>query len=168
MPAPGVYLLALMLYVGAGFLFCLACLLLAVFPKTRSASLRAAACMIATYPGVFLYQLISLPLMAVLLVVVTIGVSVLDMNEHPNVVLGVLVMPVAAFGGVSLAGFISGWRIARTALVERSMTAGLRKDLLVTCCRRLWKRDGTPAEPAVASAGDETRPGGSSATENPS
>jgi len=157
MLAPLVYFLAWLDYLGVGLVFCIICLVLALVPRMRTVSLRAAGAMAATYPAVLLYQLGSLPFMAVLYVAGMMAVGAADPNKHPNSVIVFVGVLVAFFGGVSLAGFVSGWRIGWTALAERSLVAGLRRDVVVSVVRRSLRRTGrmvvaAPSPDAVGAA----------------
>lgn len=142
MLAPLAYFLAWLDYLGLGLVFCLACLVLALVPRMRTVSLRAAGAMAATYPAVLLYQLGSLPFMAVLYVAGMMAVGAVDSNKHPNSVLVFVGVLVAFFGTASLAGFVSGWRVGWTALAERSLAAGLRRDLVASLVRWSLHRTG--------------------------
>ena len=111
--------------------FSAGCLVLALIPKFRSVSLRAAVAMMATLPGVVFYQVISLPFMAALLVLGAAVTTWLGLATDPKA-LGILTLVLAgAFGAASFVGFVSAWRVTWRALTERSFAAGWRREFLV-------------------------------------
>lgn len=130
--------LFLALHALLAIVFCGGCLVLAVIPRHRPTSLRAAAAMLATFPGVFLYQLLCLLLYPVCWLLFLGAVTAADAivpgaavaqgvyksHDAFNVfVLGLMLS--------SVAGFVSGWRVAWYAMRERSLSAGWRQDFLV-------------------------------------
>lgn len=127
------YLAALMLYLLGGLVFVIGCGGVAlVSQRFRLGAFRAAASLLGTYPGVFLYQFLSLPLMMLLFIGGMILVSLPPLAESPETIIAWAALCFVIFGGVSVAGFSSGWRVVSHALRERPWWLALRRDSLVS------------------------------------
>lgn len=127
------YLAALMLYLLGGLVFVIACGGVAlVSPRFRPGAFRAAASLLGTYPGVFLYQFLSLPLMMLMFIGGMILVSLPPLSGSPEAIIVWVGICFVTFGGVSVAGFSSGWRVVSHALRERPWWMALRRDSVVS------------------------------------
>jgi hypothetical protein len=124
------------IYLTLGIVFCGGCLLLALVPRLRPMSLRAAGAMLATFPGVFLYQLLfSLLFLGIAATAAAIAPGFYESwDTFMAFVLGHALS--------TMAGFVSGWRVGWYALRERSLSAGWRQDYLVRAFARLRTRRG--------------------------
>jgi hypothetical protein len=112
---------------------------LAFSPRTRPLAKKIAAGMAGSFPGVFCFQLLSAPLIALFLLIIG-GISHLFIP--PDVLILVLLfflisIPVVA----SLVGFYGGWRIGWELAAGRSARAFLESDrMLGPMLRFLRKR----------------------------
>jgi hypothetical protein len=126
MPPTFAYILALMLYVAVACAVWSVAIVLAFPQRTRVFAKKIAAGMAGSFPGVFLFQLISAPLLAVILLTIA-GIS--HFFRPPDVIIIVLALFIIAIPAVaSLLGFYIGWRVAWELAAGRSVREFLRTD----------------------------------------
>ena len=126
MPPTFVYVMALMVYVAiACAVWCVALVL--AFPRsTRVLAKKIAAGMAGSFPGVFLFQLLSAPLIA--LALVSVG-GIAHLLRPPDVVIVLLALFIVCIPAVaSLLGFYTGWRVAWGLAAGRSAREFLEAD----------------------------------------
>jgi hypothetical protein len=126
MPPTFAYILALMVYLAAACVVWMVAIVLSFSPRTRALAKKIAAGMAGSFPGVFLFQLISTPLFAVILLAI-FGIS--HFIRPPDVIIIVLasfIIAIPAFA--SLLGFYTGWRVAWELAAGRSAREFLRSD----------------------------------------
>ena len=142
MPPTFVYILALMGYLAVACAVWLVAVVLAVPKQTRALATRRAAGMAGSFPGVFLFQLLTAPVVAFVLLFIG-GIFWLF---HPgDVVAGVLIIVLAflTFGIVAIAsllGFYAGWRAAWEFADGRSVRAFFSGDRLLGPVVRVLRR----------------------------
>ena len=147
MPPTFLYLLALIVYVAVACAVWLVALILAFSRHRRVLAKKIAAGMAGSFPGVFLFQLISAPLVALILLTVA-GVS--HFGQPPDSIIDLLapfillfVLFIIAIPTVaSLLGFYAGWRVAWELASGRSGREFLRTDRILApivrfLCRKL-------------------------------
>lgn len=133
MPPTFVYLLALVGYIAVACAIWLVALVLAVPPRTRAFAKRVAAGMAGSFPGVFLFQLLTAPLVAFVLLFIGGIFRLFHPGDAVAVVL-IVVLALLTFGIVaaaSLLGFHTGWRVGWELAAGRSVRALLSGDRLL-------------------------------------
>jgi hypothetical protein len=126
MPPTFAYVMALMAYfVVACGVWCVAVVL--GFPRnTRALAKKIAAGMAGSFPGVFLFQLVSAPFLA--LVLLSVG-GISYFFRPPDVVIVLLALLLVGIPAVaSLLGFYTGWRIGWELASGRSARGFLQAD----------------------------------------
>ena len=138
MPAIVPYILALMVYIAAASAVWIVAIVLALSPRNRALAKKIAAGMAGSFPGVFLFQLLSAPLVAVMLMTVA-GIS--HFFRPPDVIIIVLalfIISIPAFA--SLLGFYTGWRVAWELAAGRSGREFLQTDRVLGPVVRVLRR----------------------------
>jgi hypothetical protein len=138
MPPYFPYILALMAYIGVACVVWGVAIVLAVPPRTRTLSKKIAAGMAGSFPGVFIFQLVSAPLVALALLIIG-GISILFRPPNVLIILSLLFIisiPVIA----SLLGFYAGWRVAWELAAGRPARAFLARDRLLGPVVRFLRR----------------------------
>ena len=109
MPPHIVYAVMLMLYVGVACAVWLFAALLAISPSMRALARRIASGMLASFPGVIMYQVFGFPLALLYLAISLLVMAFVQPGDKvTTVVAAVGTLGIAA--AASLAGFWSGWR----------------------------------------------------------
>ena len=132
---PGfLYILALLLYSAAACTVWMVAIILAFSPRTRALAKKIAAGMAGSFPGVFLFQLISAPLVALVLLTIA-GIS--HFGKPPDIIIAVLAPLIVLFiiglpAVASLLGFYTGWRVAWELAAGRSTRELLRTDRVLS------------------------------------
>jgi hypothetical protein len=109
--APFAYAMCLALYFCGACLVWLAALVLAIDPRRRPLAKRISVAMLCSFPGVFVFQILAAPGLAVLLVAGGWVLSHLP-ESSPLYVAGVPVVVYGTVGGAlfaSILGFVVGW-----------------------------------------------------------
>ena len=142
MPPTFLYILALMVYFVAACAVWTVAVILAFSHRRRALAKKIAAGMAGSFPGVFLFQLITAPLVALILLTVA-GISHLGQPPDiiiaviaPLVVLFIIGIPVVA----SLLGFYTGWRVAWELAAGRSARELLQTDRVLGPIARFLRR----------------------------
>jgi hypothetical protein len=129
MPPTFAYIMALMLYIAAACVVWIVAIGLAFSPRTRTLGKKIAAGMAGSFPGVFLFQLISVPLFGLMLLAI-VGMS--HFFRPPDVIIIILALFIIAIPAVaSLLGFYTGWRVAWELAAGRSAREFLRTDRIL-------------------------------------
>src|ERR1044071_4731020 len=129
MPPTFAYVMALAIYiVFASAVWCVSIVL--AFPRsTRALAKKIAAGMAGSFPGVFLFQLVTAPLLAFLLLSIA---AISHFFRPPDVVIVLLALVMVSIPAVaSLVGFYTGWRVAWELASGRSARAFLRADRMI-------------------------------------
>ena len=138
MPPTVAYILALMVYVAAACAVWMVAIVLAFSPRTRALAKKIAAGMAGSFPGVFLFQLISAPLLAVMLLTIA-GIS--HFLRPPDVIIIVLALFIISIPALaSLLGFYTGWRVAWELAAGRSAREFLQADRVLGPVVRFLRR----------------------------
>jgi hypothetical protein len=139
MPPTFAYILALTAYIAVACIVWSIAIVLAFPRRTRILAKKIAAGMAGSFPGVFLFQLLSAPLLA--LVLLTIG-GISHFFRPPDIIIIVLVLFIVSIPTVaSLLGFYTGWRVAWELAAGRSARTFLEADrILGPAVRFLRKR----------------------------
>jgi hypothetical protein len=136
------YILALFAYIAlAGFIL-IAAAGLAVFPKTRPFSKKLAAGMCGSFPGVFLFQILATPAVALMLLAMFASAAVVDPGGTAQavVIVGFAVLMFGIFCFASSLGFYTGFRVAWEIAAGRSPREFFDKDRLVGPIARFLRR----------------------------
>ncbi len=133
MPPTFLYILALMVYFVGACAVWLVAVILAFSHSSRALAKKIAAGMAGSFPGVFLFQLISAPLVALILLTIA-GIS--QLGKPPDIIIAVIAMLVVPLiigipAIASLLGFYTGWRIAWELAAGRSAREFLRTDRIL-------------------------------------
>ena len=129
MPPTFAYILALMVYIVGACVVWSVAIVLAFSPRTRALAKKIAAGMAGSFPGVFLFQLISAPLLGLILLAI-FGIS--HLFRPPDVIIIVLALFIISIPAVaSLLGFYTGWRVAWELAAGRSAREFLRTDRIL-------------------------------------
>ncbi len=127
MPPTFVYAMALMAYIAVACFVWSVAVLLAVPRATRSFALRVAAGMAGSFPGVFVFQVLSAPIVALMLLASGLIMSVTARGWWIDAALiGVGLITLVLFAVASLAGFYVGWRAGWEVAAGRSARDFLR------------------------------------------
>ena len=138
MPPTFAYILALMVYIAAACAVWIVAIVLAFSPRTRALAKKIAAAMAGSFPGVFLLQLVSAPLLAVILLTIA-GIS--HFFRPPDVIIIVLALFIISIPAVaSLLGFYTGWRVAWELAAGRSAREFLQTDRVLGPIVRFLRR----------------------------
>jgi hypothetical protein len=143
MPPTFLYILALMLYIAVACVVWIVAIGLAFSQRRRALAKKIAAGMAGSFPGVFLFQLISAPLVALILLTVA-GIS--HFGQPPDIIIAILAPLIVLFiicipAVASLLGFYTGWRVAWELAAGRSAREFLQTDrVLGPLVRFLRKR----------------------------
>lgn len=142
MPPYFVYVLALTLYlmVACGVWF--GAVVLAFPRRTRAFARKMAAGMAGSFPGVFLFQMISAPLVALFLLVFAVIFAVFRPagDGETACFIGLFFAMVGWVAAASLLGFYTGWRIAWELAAGRSVRAFLTTDQVLGPFVRFLRR----------------------------
>jgi hypothetical protein len=138
MPPTFAYVLALVAYLLFACVVWSVAIVLALFQRTRAFAKKMAAAMAGSFPGVFIFQIMSAPLVALTLLML-VGVS--HLFHPPEVLIVILAFFILSIPTVaSLLGFYAGWRVAWELATGRSARASLEADRLLgpifRCLRR--------------------------------
>lgn len=142
MPPTFVYIMALIGYFAVACAVWFVAVVLAIPQRTRSLAKRLAAGMAGSFPGVFLFQFLAAPLVALVLLLMG-GIFWLF---HPGdtgsavliVVLALLTLGIVA--AASLLGFYAGWRAAWEFAAGRSPRTFFGTDRLLGPSVRYLRR----------------------------
>lgn len=114
MPPVFGYAMMLLTYVMAGAVGLAVCLVLAIFPPLRTGARRTAGGIIGSFPGVFLFQVLTLPLLALVLFVLWCVSQILGhLDGIPQEIWIAMIMTLTlgVSVGASILGFVMGWGV---------------------------------------------------------
>jgi hypothetical protein len=138
MPPTFAYILALMVYFAVACAVWSVAIVLAFPQRTRALAKKIAAGMAGSFPGVFLFQIISAPLLALILLTIA-GIS--HFFRPPDVIIIVLALFIISIPAVaSLLGFYTGWRVAWELAAGRSAREFVRTDRVLGPIIRFLRR----------------------------
>ena len=125
--------MALMLYIAAACVVWFVAVLLAIPRRTRALAKRIAAGMAGSFPGVFLFQVISAPMVALFLLMFAAIFAVFRPTGSWEVACftGLFLGTVGLVAAASLLGFYAGWRIAWELAAGRSARTFLSADPVI-------------------------------------
>ena len=117
-----------------GLWLCLACVVwlasfcLLVAPVTRSMGKRLALAMVATFPGVFAFQLLASPIIVCTVAATVFAATIIDPSRSSDttnptmiaVTAAGLLLALSIAAGASLLGFWEGWRVGWICAQGRS------------------------------------------------
>jgi hypothetical protein len=108
------YLMALSVYLAAAGAVWIFCILLGLLPPTRRLARRLAMSMLASFPGVFLFQVLAFPFCLALLLLVAAVFRLLgpDSSVADRLVVPAILSSMILFAAASLCGFYAGWSVA--------------------------------------------------------
>ena len=128
MPPTFLYAMALVLWVMFACFVWLVAALMALAPRTRPLAWPTALAMAATFPGVFLFQAVAAPLIA-LIVLPFVLWDFEGTTTNPFVVaIGIAaVLPIfVIMAAMSLLGFTEGWRVGWRVAEGQSLRDAVR------------------------------------------
>jgi hypothetical protein len=108
------YMMALSAYVAAAGVVWAFCVLLALLAPTRRLARRLAMSMLASFPGVFLFQVLAFPLCLALLLLAVAVFRLLGPDSYvaDRLAVPALFSSMILFAAASLCGFYAGWSVA--------------------------------------------------------
>src|SRR5947208_3398000 len=116
------YMLALGAYVAFACLVWCVCLVLPFSSRTRTLGFRIAAAMLGSFPGVFLFQMLSVPKIGAIALLGLGLVSSIGPSEFAlGIGVGLGLTMFANFAIASTLGFYVGWRLAWEIASGRSV-----------------------------------------------
>jgi hypothetical protein len=109
------------------------CVLLALLPPTRRLARRLAMSMLASFPGVFLFQILAFPLCLALLLLAAAVFRLLgpDSSVADSLIMPALFLIMILFAAASLGGFYAGWSVAWRVSGGADLGSALRTHPLV-------------------------------------
>lgn len=133
MPPTFLYLLALMVYFLAACAVWAVAIILAFSHRRRALAKKIAAGMAGSFPGVFLFQLISAPVVVLILLSIA---GLAHLGQPPDAIIAVIAPLVVLFvfaipAIASLLGFYTGWRVGWELAAGHSAREFLRTDRLL-------------------------------------
>lgn len=141
MPPTFAYAMALIAYVALAGVVWTVAILLAIPRGTRPVALRVAAGMAGSFPGVLLFQALSAPIVALILLSSGLVMSATSRGDWIDAVLiGLGVVALAIFAFASLVGFYVGWRAGWEVAAGRSVRVFLLSDSVLGVAFRLLAR----------------------------
>jgi hypothetical protein len=129
--------MALIAYVCFGAAVLAVAIALAILPSTRAWARWLAGGVIGSYPGVFIFQLLTLPIAACVFALLWL---LSHFNTHVSApfaiacVVSVLVLGV----GASLAGFLTGWSVGSAVAFGTPVLDAFASTWAGRLLRRLW------------------------------
>ena len=142
MPPTFLYLLALMVYVAIACAVWMVAIVLAFSHRRRALAKKIAAGMAGSFPGVFIFQLISaIPVALILLTIAGIP----HFGQPPDIIIAILAPLMVLFiicipAVASLLGFYAGWRVAWELAAGRSAREFLQADRVLGPVVRFLRR----------------------------
>jgi hypothetical protein len=127
---------AYLIAVGVGLMVCTA---MAIAPAVRTSAKRFASGLIGSVPGVAIFQLAALPVVAVIVGLLwALQRALGDLTGVAAIVWGVVVVvgTIGVFALASLCGFVSGWATGVRVIGGIPIGTALRESLAF----RLWLR----------------------------
>jgi len=134
MPALAAYFAALFLYILVAMGVWTATCFLALHSRTRSLAGRLALGMAGSFPGVFLAQIATGPLVIVMILLGMVMDGLLKASG--DVAIPVALIGMVLFAAASLVGFCTGWRIAWRWASGRSLWEAVVSDPWFGACVR--------------------------------
>ncbi len=127
------YMMALSAYIAAAAVVWSICVLLALLPPTRRLARRLAMSMLASFPGVFLFQVVAFPLCLALVLLVAAVYWLLgpDSLVADRLMVPALLSSMILFAAASLCGFYAGWSVAWRVSGGADLGSTLRTHRLV-------------------------------------
>ncbi len=138
MPPAFVYIHLLILYVAVACVVWIVAAVLAIPHRTRMLAKKIAVGMAGSFPGVFIFQLLSAPLLALVLLIVGVLSRLFRTPDVLIIVFALCILSVPAVA--SLLGFYAGWRVAWELAAGRSAREFLAKDRAVGPLLRFLRR----------------------------
>ena len=122
---------------------------LAIFPGLRSRARSLALAMAATFPGVALFQLVTAPVLVVLLLGMRLVWKGLEpgastTTENPVVIGMTVLVALLAFGlmlVMSVAGFCEGWRVGWVYGAGTPLRKAIKDGFPARVISGLWPRE---------------------------
>jgi hypothetical protein len=133
MPSWFPYLMALSAYIAVAAAVWGVCALLALLPPTRRFARRVALSLLASFPGVLLFQIAAFPFCLALLLLCAALFWLLGPDSHlaDQLSVPVLLSIIGLFALASLGGFYAGWSVAWTVSGGADLASTLRTHPLI-------------------------------------
>jgi len=134
MPPTFAYVIALFCYVCAAGVGLAVCAALAVVPSLRTSVRRIAGGIMGSLPGVFLFQMLSIPLLGIAWMLFWTVSKVIGPLEGTSQIIWNVVVIIAFVGGFAIAsvvGFLVGWRIGARIATGISPVEAVRTSRLL-------------------------------------
>lgn len=137
------YISALMIYVSFALIGLVGCLAFALSATYRQTAKRIAWGIVGSFPGVFLFQGLSVPFVALTLFLF-LGLNQLtsDLSGASLIVFAVfgLLSTFGVFAAASIAGFLVGWRVGYQVASGLSFRAALETSRILSYLLRIVGR----------------------------
>jgi hypothetical protein len=129
MPPTFAYFLAFAAYLCFGAAVLVFAAALAIVPAARLTARRLAGGVIGSYPGVLVFQVLSLPVLVCLWLVAWVLSHFMAPSFAAGMTAAVLFLGV--FAGASVVGFMTGWSAGADVATGMSITAAVSRTWLV-------------------------------------
>ncbi|MGZ3158041.1 MAG: hypothetical protein ACXU7H_03065 [Burkholderiaceae bacterium] len=136
------YLALLFVYICVASLGLLFCLALATSSTKRKIAKKVAGGIIGSFPGVFLFQILSIPLVAsAVLLFLSLNQVVGELHGVSQVIYSLiaLVFTLGLFAAASVVGFFVGWGVGYRVASGASLRTALKASDILTYPYRLTK-----------------------------
>jgi hypothetical protein len=132
-PPTFAYFLALSAYLCFGAVALALAAALAVVPAARGMAKRFAGGVIGSYPGVFLFQVLSLPVLLALGLLIWLLNRAFQSGSLVAAAVGLTeaLLLLGAFAAASLAGFVTGWSVGAEVATGMSIRSAVGRAWLV-------------------------------------
>ena len=140
------YFAALVAYLGLAALGLVLCLAAAAFVSSRQQAKRIAGGILGSFPGVFAFQVVAIPIVAVALLGL-LGFQAVTgelAGTAQVVVIGLsLLATVGVFAGASVLGFVVGWGVGYRVASGMPISASLRASRILSYPMCVASRNGS-------------------------
>jgi hypothetical protein len=139
MPPTFVYFLALAAYLCFGAVALVLAAALAVVPAARTTAKRLAGGVIGSYPGVFVFQALSLPVLMALGLLIWLLNRAFQAGSAVAAAVGFTeaMLILGVFAAASFAGLVTGWSVGAEVATGMSVRAAVGRTWFVRKLREL-------------------------------
>jgi len=150
MPPTFAYAMILFAYVCFGGVALAIAVILAIAPGTRRLARRLAGGVIGSYPGVFLFQILAVPLLAAVWGACWMLRRVFPQpdNQFGAVALITILFVLGIFACMSILGFITGWSAGSGVALGVPLGAALRRTWIARWARKHRWQSKKPYRPS--------------------
>jgi hypothetical protein len=136
-PGPFDYWMALFTYVCFGVVVLAVAVVLALIPRTRPLARSIAGGIIGSYPGVFVFQLATIPVIGCVGILISM-LSSFDSHMASRIALALVAFIIILALSTSLAGFFTGWSVGAAVARGTPVFDAIALTWAGRLLRRLW------------------------------